>query len=62
MPDQTPPTPSYTMGYSEDFQNMLRVRSVETHAKHLLQRLKPVTAFSTSAAGRGTYRSGWPRR
>ena len=24
MPDQTPPTPSYTMGYSEDFQNMLR--------------------------------------
>ena len=41
MPDQTPPTPSYTMGYSEDFQKMLRVRSGETHAKHLLPRLKP---------------------
>ena len=41
MPEQTPPTPSYTMGYSEDFQKMLRVRSAETHAKHLLQRLKP---------------------
>ena len=41
MPEQTPPTPSYTMGYSEEFQKMLKVRSVETHAKHLLPRLKP---------------------
>ena len=41
MADQTPPTPGYTMGYSEDFQRMLRVRSAETHAKHLLPRLGP---------------------
>ena len=34
-------TPNYTMGYSEEFQQLLNLRSAETHAKHLLPHLKP---------------------
>ena len=41
MPDGIPTTSKYTMGYSEEFQKMLRIRCAETHAKHLLPHLKP---------------------
>ena len=40
MPDQTSATFDYTMGYSEEFLNLLGRRSMETHAKHLLSPLK----------------------
>ena len=40
MPDQTSATSDYTMGYSEEFLNLLGRRSMETHAKHLLPHLK----------------------
>ena len=32
---------TYTMGYSDDFQQLLDRRSVYTHAAHLLPHLKP---------------------
>ena len=41
MPDDTSATPSYTMGYSEEFRQMLDQRSAETHAAYLLPHLKP---------------------
>ena len=40
MADNNSESPTYTMGYDEDFQQLLRLRSVETHAAHLLPRLK----------------------
>ena len=40
MTDNTSESPAYTMGYDEDFQQLLRLRSVETHAAHLLPHLK----------------------
>ena len=41
MPDDASATPSYTMGYSEEFRQMLDQRSAETHASYLLPHLKP---------------------
>ena len=41
MPDDAPATPSYTMGYSEEFRQMLDQRSAEIHAVYLLPHLKP---------------------
>ena len=41
MAEQQSEASNYTMGYSEDFQQLLGLRSAETHARHLLARLKP---------------------
>ena len=41
MPDPTPATSDYTMGYSEEFLQLLDRRSAETHAAYLLRHLKP---------------------
>ena len=40
MAEETSPTSGYTMGYSEEFQQLLKRRSLETHAAHLLPYLK----------------------
>ena len=61
MPDPTPATSDYTMGYSEEFLQLLDRRSAETHAAYLLRHLKPAIAFSTLAVGRGPSRSDWRR-
>ncbi len=58
MPDQTPPAPSYTMGYSEDFQKLLRIRSAETHAGHLLPRLRPGLRILDFGCGPGNISVG----
>ena len=49
MPDDTPATPQYTMGYSEEFRQMLDQRSAETHACLPTPRSSPATESSTSA-------------
>ena len=41
MSEQSNNTSSYTMGYSEDFRQLLEKRSARTHASHLLPHLKP---------------------
>ena len=40
MADNTSETPTYTMGYSEEFLQLLHRRSLETHAAHLLPHLE----------------------
>ncbi len=40
MADETSATPQYTMGYSEEFRQMLDRRSAESHAGYLLPHLK----------------------
>ena len=61
MPDETSPTSSYTMGYSEEFRQLLNRRSVETHAKHLLPHLKPGLRVLDFGCGPGTVTVGLAR-
>ena len=58
MPDQTSSTSSYTMGYSEEFRQLLDRRSAETHAKHLLPYLKPGFRVLDFGCGPGTITVG----
>ena len=41
MSETTSPTANYTMGYSDEFRQLLNRRSAETHAFHLLPHLSP---------------------
>lgn len=41
MPDETTPESGYTMGYNEEFRQLLDRRSAATHAAHLLPHLEP---------------------
>lgn len=41
MPEQTSPQTEYTMGYSDEFLQLLRRRSVERDCSYLLSHLKP---------------------
>jgi len=58
--DKTPgsPTAAYTMGYSEDFQKLLRRRNAETSAAYLLPHLKPGMRVLDFGCGPGTISMG----
>ena len=56
-PPQTS-TPTYTMGYSDEFQEMLKHRSAGTHAAHLLPYLKPGLRVLDFGCGPGTISVG----
>ena len=49
---------TYTMGYSDDFQQLLDRRSVHTHAAHLLPHLKPGMRVLDFGCGPGTISVG----
>ncbi len=61
MPDQTSGTSEYTMGYSEEFRWLLDRRSLETHGKHLLPRLKSGLRVLDFGCGPGTISVGLAR-
>ena len=50
--------PSYTMGYSDDFQKLLRRRNAETNAAHLLPYLRPGLRVLDFGCGPGTISMG----
>ena len=58
--DTTPgtATPTYTMGYSEEFQKVLARRSAETSAAHLLPHLEPGLRVLDFGCGPGTISVG----
>lgn len=51
----------YTMGYSEDFRQMLNRRSAETHAAHLMPLLQPGMRVLDFGCGPGTITVGLAR-
>lgn len=55
------PASTYTMGYDEDFLQMLHWRSAETHAKHLLPHLEPGLRMLDFGCGPGTLSVGLAR-
>ena len=61
MAEETSPTSGYTMGYSDDFQQLLNRRSLETHAAHLLPYLKPGFRVLDFGCGPGTISVGLAR-
>ncbi len=58
MTDHASSTSSYTMGYSQEFRQLLDRRSVETHATHLLPHLKPGLRVLDFGCGPGTITVG----
>ena len=62
MADQTPATPRYTMGYSEEFRQLLDRRSAATHALYLLLHLKPGLRLLDFGCGPGTISVGLAER
>ncbi len=58
MPDQSSATPDYTMGYSEDFLQLLDRRSAATHAAYLLPHLRPGDRVLDFGCGPGTITVG----
>ena len=58
MPDPTTSTSSYTMGYSEEFRQLLNRRSAETHAARLLPHLKSGLRALDFGCGPGTITVG----
>ena len=58
MSDQASQESTYTMGYSDDFQQLLDRRSVHTHATHLLPLLKPGQRVLDFGCGPGTLSVG----
>ena len=54
-------TSTYTMGYDEDFLQMLHWRSAETHARHLLPHLEPGLSVLDFGCGPGTLSVGLAR-
>ena len=61
MVEQQSATPNYTMGYSEDFQQLLNLRSAETHARHLLPHLKQGLRVLDFGCGPGNISVGLAR-
>ena len=61
MSDQASQESTYTMGYSDDFQQMLDRRSAQTHAAHLLPHLKPGQRVLDFGCGPGTISMGLAR-
>ena len=60
LQDNTPEQ-SYTMGYSEEFQQLLRRRSAPTHAAYLLPRLSPGMRLLDFGCGPGSISLGLAR-
>lgn len=58
MSDQASQEPTYTMGYSDDFQQLLDRRSVHTHAAHLVPHLRPGQRVLDFGCGPGTISVG----
>ena len=58
MAEQAPATPDYTMGYSEEFLQLLHRRSAQTHAAYLLPHLKPGLRVLDFGCGPGTISVG----
>ena len=60
MTDERPdtPAPTYTMGYSDEFRQLLDRRSAETHAAYLLPRLEPGMRVLDFGCGPGTITVG----
>ena len=60
MIDERPdaPAPTYTMGYSDEFRQLLDRRSAETHAAYLLPRLEPGMRVLDFGCGPGTITVG----
>ena len=60
MTDERPDTPAstYTMGYSDEFRQLLDRRSVETHAAYLLPHLEPGMRVLDFGCGPGTITVG----
>lgn len=51
-------SPSYAMGYGEEFQKLLRIRSAERNAAHLLPHLEPGQRILDFGCGPGTISMG----
>ena len=58
MSENTPDTANYTMGYSDEFRQLLNRRSAETHAFHLLPHLRPSMRVLDFGCGPGTITVG----
>ena len=58
MTDDAAQESTYTMGYSDDFQQLLDRRSVHTHAAYLLPHLKPGLRILDFGCGPGTISMG----
>ena len=58
MSTDTSPDSRYTMGYDEDFRQMLNRRSAQTHAAYLLPRLEPGQTVLDFGCGPGTISLG----
>ena len=58
MSEDTRQSAEYTMGYSDEFQQLLNRRSLQTHARHLLPHLKPGMRALDFGCGPGTLSVG----
>ena len=61
MSENPSPSASYTMGYSEEFQQLLAQRSSETHAAYLLPHLSPGQRLLDFGCGPGNITVGLAR-
>ena len=61
MTEQNDASQTYTMGYSEEFRQLLNRRSLETHATHLIPHLKPGMKVLDFGCGPGTMTVGLAR-
>ncbi len=61
MSENTPASAEYTMGYSEEFRQMLNRRSAKTHAAYLLPHLAPGQKVLDFGCGPGTLSVGLAR-
>lgn len=61
MSDETWQSAEYTMGYSDEFRQLLNRRSLQTHAMHLLPHLKPGLRTLDFGCGPGTLSVGLAR-
>ena len=58
MPEETSPTPQYTMGYSSEFLQLLDRRNAQTHAAYLLPQLGSGLRVLDFGCGPGTITVG----